>query len=454
MTIRTRLTLLFTGLMAVVLGFILVAIYALSVANTRSEFFGRLRERTTIAANVFLEKDELARQTLMQFNTRYLVTLPEEIVFLIDSAGTHRFVETSDAPIQPSHTWIEAVRTNGAIQEFDNGTQRYGTYYHDNQGDFVIIAQARDVYGQSKLDNLRLVLFGAFGAGVLLAFFAGMVFARRALQPMNAVINRVDSITASTLDERVEGGEAADEIGHLVRTFNGMLERLEESFRRQQEFVANASHELRTPLTSIVGRLEVQLARARSIDESRESNLAVLAEARRLSTIVDALLLMAQANGNAPAIERSNIRLDEMLLDAVGAARQRYGTQRIVPRLTVSGDNADSVTIAGFPTLLRVALDNVIDNAVKYSEGEITVELRANAEGCAYIVTDNGRGMSPTELTKIGTLFYRSESAKAAQGYGIGLALTGRLIDAHRGSIKIRSEEGRGTVVELRLGST
>jgi len=449
MTIRTRLTLLFTALMAVVLGVILVAVYALSEANTRNEFYGRLKERTTIAANVFLETDELARQTLIEFNTRYLITLPDEIVFLIDSSGTHRFVETTRAPVQPSLTMIDAVRSAGAIQEFDKGTQRYGTYYHDNQGDFVIIAQARDIFGQSKLDNLRLVLLGAFGTGVLLAFFAGMMFARSALRPMNVVINRVDSITASTLGERVEGGETADEIGHLVRTFNDMLERLGDSFRKQQEFVANASHELRTPLTSIVGCLEVQLARARTIEESRESNMAVLAEARRLSTIVDALLLMAQASDDSTSMQRVPIRLDEMLLDAVGAARQRYGTNRIMPRLTVNSDNADSVTIDGYPTLLRVALDNVIDNAMKYSSEDVIVELLADAEACSFVISDSGIGVRSDELAKIGSLFYRSANAKNAHGYGIGLALTGRLVEAHNGSVHIQSVEGQGTVVTI-----
>lgn len=449
MTIRTRLTMLFTGLMAIVLGLILASVYGLSVANTRSEFFGRLRERTIIAANVFLETDELARHTLMEFNSRYLVSLPEEVVFLIDSAGTHRFVETTNAPVQPSAALIDAVRRQRNVQEYDHGTQRYGTYYHDNQGSFVIIAQARDVYGQSKLDNLRLVLIGAFGVGVLLAFLAGMFFARRALMPMNEVIRRVDSISASNLDARVGGGDSQDEIGKLVRTFNGVLARLEDAFRRQQEFVANASHELRTPLTAIIGRLEVQLARARSMEESRDSNIALLAEARRLSTIVDALLLIAQAHDGDIAMEPEPIRLDELVLDAVSAARQRCGSDRIVPRLTVASDNVDLVTVTGYPALLRVALDNIIDNAVKYSSGSIRVELRAQLERCTITVEDDGIGIGSEEMEKIGRLFYRASNVRAVHGYGVGIALTRQLIAMHKADLHIDSVEGQGTTVTM-----
>jgi len=448
MMIRTRLSLWFTVLTAVALGITLVTVYALTVANTRNEFFDRLRERAAIAANVFLEKDELARTTLIEFNSRYLITLPQEVVFFIDSAGTHRFVETSNSPFQPSADLITRVRSQGSVKETDQGVQRYGIYYHDNQGSFVIIAQAYNRYGQSELDNLRIVLAGAFLAGLFLTWAAGVVFARRALQPMNNVISRVDSITASNLSARVEGGNQADEIGQLVRTFNNVLNRLEDSFNRQRSFIANASHELRTPLTNIIGQIEVQLAKARRIEESREANVHVLAEARRLSNIVDSLLVLAQADAGVLPIEFEPVRVDEVVFEVVSAAGRRHGQHRVVPHFVLDDDERN-VTVRGHATLLRVALENLVDNAIKYSTQPVTIELRTSPGFVILKVIDVGIGMTEAQRSNLGTLFYRATEARSVDGFGIGIAIAQQLVALHHGELQFSSKPKQGTVATI-----
>lgn len=142
-----------------------------------------------------------------------------------------------------------------------------GKFYTNPKERIVIFVAAIDLYGFKKLSTLSWILIIVFIAGLILVYFAGRIFADRAVQPILKVMLQVDGIGVSNLNARLEEGSGKDEIARLSATFNKLLERLETSFKVQKSFIANASHELNTPLTVITGQLEVVLMKARTNQE-------------------------------------------------------------------------------------------------------------------------------------------------------------------------------------------
>ncbi|MCK7462303.1 MAG: HAMP domain-containing protein [Sphingobacterium sp.] len=151
---------------------------------------------------------------------------------------------------------------------------------------------------------------------MIIVFFAGRIFADRALQPVSNIIAQVNGISITNLNERIDEGNGTDELARLAGTFNGMLQRLESAFRIQKNFIANASHELRTPLTVISGQLEVILMKARENEEYRNTIISVLDDIKNLNNLSNRLLLLAQASSEIAEITFSPLRIDDTLWNA------------------------------------------------------------------------------------------------------------------------------------------
>ncbi|RZK30508.1 MAG: HAMP domain-containing protein, partial [Hymenobacter sp.] len=268
MTIRNRLTWLFVGVVAVLLLAVLTVIYLLQNSSSQREFRQRLHERAQVTSYIYLEKDEMRASAFRDFEKKYLQSLTNEILQVYDANGRVRFVaedervRLSDVQLARIILYKEAYFKLGA-------RQAVGIFYRDNQGDYVIVAAAENVYGQRRLQSLATIMGVIFVVSLVVIYLAGRIFAGRALAPIAALNDQVDRITAQDLHRRVEEPlrtSERDDLRRLARTFNRLLGRLETSFDGQRTFVRNASHELRTPLTASIGELQVLLARERSAE--------------------------------------------------------------------------------------------------------------------------------------------------------------------------------------------
>ncbi|RZL13317.1 MAG: HAMP domain-containing protein, partial [Hymenobacter sp.] len=314
MTIRNRLTWLFVGIVAVLLFTVLALVYALQVTTSQREFRQRLRERAQVTSYIYLEKDEMRASAFRDFEKKYLQALSNEILQVYDAQGRVRFV-AADERVRLSDGLLARIVLNREVY-FRLGTrQAIGIFYRDNQGDYVIVAAAENVYGHRRLQSLATIMGIIFVVSLLVIYAVGRFFAGRALAPIAALNDQVDRITAQDLHQRVDEGflrtSERDDLTRLARTFNRLLERLEASFEGQRTFVRNASHELRTPLTSSIGELQVLLARERSPEAYREGATSVLGELQQLKALINNLLDLAQAEGSVALTEE--VRLDELL---------------------------------------------------------------------------------------------------------------------------------------------
>jgi signal transduction histidine kinase len=254
------------------------------------------------------------------------------------------------------------------------------------------------------------------------------------------------------LDRRLEGAEVEDELGRLTATFNNLLDRIEGSLAMQRNFVANASHELRTPLTVIQGQLDVLLLKSRSEAEYKAKISSVLDDIRNLTNISNRLLMLAQADSEYPARLFGKVAVDDLLWRCQAEIQGR--NPKAVIHITLEEElmEAEHLEVQGNEELLKSVVQNLMENAVKYSPAqEAFVSLKSTAERVLFEVRDQGIGIPEDELEQVFQPFFRSSNVKEIKGHGIGLSLVERIVRLHKGDIKVKSKAGRGTTFSVRL---
>jgi signal transduction histidine kinase len=272
------------------------------------------------------------------------------------------------------------------------------------------------------------------------------------LKPINEIIDYVNKITDSNLNLRLSQGNGKDELAELAITFNNMLERLENAFELQQNFVASASHELRTPLTSIIGNIEVLLSRQRNSEEYKIVLQTVLEEAERLHKLSDGLLNIAQASSDINNIKMEYIRIDELLEESKNAVQNQMSESKMDLYFENMPVNSDDLLIKGNKNLLLIAFENLFENANKFSENRnIKINLINSPEAITVVISDTGIGIPEKDLSNIYQTFFRAENARSFSGSGVGLSLCQKIILQHKGNLSIKSELGKGTVVSVLL---
>ena len=295
----------------------------------------------------------------------------------------------------------------------------------------------------------------AFGlpAAILIAGFAGDWLARRALRPLERMASHAEKLTADNLGERLPVENPDDELGHLARAYNLSLARIEASFAQLRRFTADASHELRTPLTAIRAVGEVALQDRRDADHYRDAIGSMLEEVDRLSHLVGSLLVLSRADTGV-ALRRQGTGLLDLTRES--AALLEILADEKGQRIEVRGD--PSVRADVDRLILRQALINLIDNAIKYSPrgGSIGIDVRRDPDGRSVIeVSDEGPGIPETHRSQVFERFYRVDKARSRDegGAGLGLSIALWAVKAHGGEIEVSSEEGNGSTFRVVLAA-
>jgi signal transduction histidine kinase len=241
-------------------------------------------------------------------------------------------------------------------------------------------------------------------------------------------------------------------MAELALTFNRMLDRLENSFDAQKDFVSNISHELRTPLAVIISQLEVAEIKERTANEHKERNRLILSEARKVSRLSNDLLDLAKAGYDPSGITFKEVRLDEVLLDATQAVLRPNPGYRIELLFEKEMEDNEGISIRGNEYLLKVAFVNLMENACKFSGNhQCSVSISFDGKNPVLRFADTGIGIVPEDLSRIFTPFFRGENKKYADGNGIGLSLTAKIIHLHNGTISVDSVPHKGTTFIIRV---
>lgn len=280
-----------------------------------------------------------------------------------------------------------------------------------------------------------------------------VVFARRALRPVDDIVAQARRIGESNLAERLAPPTSPDELGRLIDTLNDMLDRVARGMETQRRFTADASHELRSPLSRLRAEIEVTLRRPRDTGEYEETLRSCLEEVERLSQLTEELLTLAHLDADErPRGETPAIALLPIVDDAVRRMAPQAG-RRAVGVVVEPWGASPAVKAGGMA--VGLALTNILDNAVKFSPAGSAVRVGVSTDGAEalIVVSDSGPGVAPDELPRLFDRFHRGSAARESEapGFGLGLAISRAVIERQGGSIAVENTGGGGARFSIRL---
>jgi two-component system, OmpR family, sensor kinase len=293
---------------------------------------------------------------------------------------------------------------------------------------------------------------------VLLAGAGGYFLARRSLAPVVTMSAQAGRIGAENLDKRLAVKNSRDELGQLAQSFNDLLDRLDQSFERQRRFVADASHELRTPVAILFGEADVTLAQSnRTPEEYRESLSILRGEARRLKHIVEDLFTLARADAGQHPLMLADFYLDELIAECARSVRTLAGAKQIA----LHCETPREILIHADEALLRRMIMNLLDNAIKYtpSRGAVTICVGEKDSEYNVSISDTGPGI-PSELQpRIFERFFRADKVRSRTesdggGAGLGLSISQWIAEAHGGRIELTQSDENGSTFTVFFPAT
>jgi len=358
------------------------------------------------------------------------------------------------AGLVPHYVFGPWGTSGGAFGLVTSGGQRWRIYALPVHRQGALVGYVESLVPLGQLDRamqlFRLILVIMGLGGLTAALVGGWAVAGAALRPIARIVETARSIAHSrNFSRRVEVPPYRDEVGHLVETFNAMLASLEEAYRTQQRFVADASHELRAPLTAIQGNLDLLRRHPEMAASDREEALAeARREADRLTHLVADLLVLARADAGVQ-LNRRAVDLDVILLEAFRTGRQLTRGQ------VLELESVEPARVEGDAERLTQLVLILLDNAIRYtpSPGRITLGLRRIDHTVEISVRDTGVGIGPEDLPRVFERFYRADPARSrdAGGTGLGLPIARWIAEQHGGDLSLRSTPGRGTTAMIRL---
>lgn len=452
MKIRTKLAIRYTAATAAVFLFLILAIYLFSEHNRSETFFRDLKKEAITKANLFLDNrvDAVTMQSIYM-NNREFINEVEVAIYDTDFKLLYHDAREIDI-VKETPEMIKKILVKKSIEFYQDHYQAIGMEYSFHGKNYILTAAAYDGYGYENLKSLQTVLILLSLLGLIILVGVGYFLARSALSPVTAIVDEVETITAQHLNKRLPVVNEKDELGELSSTFNRMLDRLENAFHSQKMFVSNVSHELRTPMAALITELELAVLKERQPEVYKEAIRNALQDSHRIVKLIEGLLNLAKADYLPEQIRMEEVRLDELLLDArevVLKANSGYTVELVFGQ---ESDDENAITVMGNGYLLTTAFVNLIENNCKFSANKTSsVQITFWQDKSIIRFSDTGTGMSSEDVENLFVPFYRGENGWSTQGYGIGMALTQKIITLHKGSIEVNSQVGDGTVFTVEL---
>ena len=454
MKIKYKITLLFTLLVAIILLVLTVFVYYLSSVERTDVFNKRLRSRASNNAQIFDYFGDSSVTMLRRIDAGSLGLLPQKSVIIVDTLG--RILYEYNAPeaerLNPNPLLLREIKSSG--EKLFNTGQRdaIGMYYKGADQQFNIIVAAYDEEGTSRLSQLKQILGISLLIGMLVTLVVGYLFSSQLVRPITQIIHEVNNISSHNLSRRLVTGISQDELNQLARTFNDLLNRLQESFNSQRRFISNASHELSTPLTSISSQLQVTLQKERTIAEYQKVLQSIQEDVEQMRQLTRNLLEIAKTSGSHGSIELNEVRIDELLIKVIADVKRISQLYTIELQFQELPEVEECMVFGNFD-LLYIAFKNIIENGCKYSSDKRSQVDVSFCKGNIIIrVSNAGDVIAEQEIEQIFQPFFRGGNAEDIKGFGLGLPLARRIISLHKGEITVQSDL-KGTVFTLQLPS-
>lgn len=466
-SVRTRLTLWYTGVLALVLIIFCASVYYLLSSKLHKRLDADLRTTVDGIARLLvyeLTEGETEAQAVHSALTEHY--FPNQAAAIFDAQGQllsekilandHRagFPVGVSAPSEIIQFFTLSPKSKDKDDTNRIALQRV-KFAGNGKNYLVVVSQPMDLLAE-ELEILREILLAAVPLALLLAGVSGWFLARKSLSPVVVMSESARRISAENLDEQLPVANQRDELGKLAATFNEMLERLRASFTQQRHFMADASHELRTPLSVIRTAAAVTLEKPqRNESEYREALTMIDRQAIRLARIVEDMFTLARADAGKRELKLRDFYLDELVAETSHAAAVLAERKGVV----VECNTDKEAPYRGDEDLLRQMMLNLLDNAIKHtpSGGKISLRLSQNDSRHLITIEDSGRGIPAEAQPHVFERFYRADSARTrsepanGSGAGLGLSIARWIAEAHNGSLNLVHSDDTGSLFSISL---
>lgn len=445
MKIRNRLTLISSATFGFVFIIASVLIYLAFYNSSEKVVFKELQKTCLLSGIYYLEKDELPHYEHSAIKEQFEENIQNDIVRVYDWNNTIVYGEKeADRNINPKE--LEFVRKNKKLSFKSNNHFYYGIFYNDNQGDFVVFVKTKSEVFKSQTNRLLVIMIIVLFAGLLLIFFLSRLLSNIAYRPITEVISQVNSMELNSLDQPISSSNTNDEVQDLITTFNNLLSRLSDTFAIQKNFINYVSHEFKTPLASISGNLEVFAQKDRTPEEYQKVTSEALENVYHIEEILNNLMMLSGLK--TITLENETFRIDETLWNINDKIFEAYDRQEI--RIDLEVKDEKLLSVKGSELQLQLALYNLIENAVKYSDGNpIKISLSETDGQLKITIQDYGKGILKEDLDYIQQTFYRGKNVGNVKGSGIGLSLATIIFKQNNIQFSIYSKENAGTLITL-----
>ncbi|RHO73632.1 sensor histidine kinase [Parabacteroides sp. AF48-14] len=384
-----KIALFYTTITIGIIAMVTVVFYFVATNYISRLYYSYLTEKAYAIAEKHWEKDEVDEEDYARIQKHYEETLPvaSEILLNADSLAETRTVLSRYL----TDDKISDLYKGNVVRFHKDKELGAAVYYPDNEGNFIVVVISSNQYGGDIQQRIGWLLLAMLVVSAVLVYFVGRLYATR------------------------------------------MVDRIDAAYQSEKSFISNASHELNNPLTAIQGECEISLLKERTPAEYQAALGRIASETKRIIQLMKNLLFLSHGDKEILKNERETVLLADFLMQFVGN------------RIRFTTDNFAFVIQAN-PYLLKIAINNILNNACKYS-GEAPVEMRL--KGATLTITDTGIGIPEEEITRVYQPFYRASNTREFAGHGIGLSLSMRILRTYGAEVNILSEVGKGTTVAI-----
>lgn len=449
MNLRTRLTTYSTFAFGIVFLVASLLIFLAYYSKTQDTVYNSLKKTTLLSAIYYLEQDELSQSEHSVVKEEFRAAIQSKNVAVYDAVDVLSYgALTEDLMLSPK--MLERVRANKSYHFKNKEHFYYGIYYPDNQGDFVVFARESSSDFIDQMRTLIFILGTVLLGGLLAIYFLSRYISEIAYKPIKNIVKQVNEVNYSNLEQGIETPKSNDELEELIYTYNNLLARLSETFLIQKNFINYVSHEFKTPLTAISGNLEVFAQKERTPMEYQQVAHDALENVYKIENILSNLLLLSGLK-NAEK-DSGLIRIDELIWNIYEALQDKLIEFKTTIQIDLQVEDFSKLEYRGNETLIHLALYNLIENAIKYSNNNpIVIKLAVVDSQLQVIIADKGKGIAEEELAFIKQTFYRGKNVGTVKGSGIGLSLATIIFEQHHVQFDIASDLQQGTSITLRF---
>lgn len=443
MKLKHRLALYSVLIFSVVILIVSAVIYYSFYREMEKKEIKSLQNKTLLASIYYLEKDELPTLEHENIKSQLQKTISRKNIIVYD-ASNNKFNGNMPVDKQITSDFIERVR-NKKNDFFTSPDYFYnGMFYHDNQGDFVVITREPKNEFNDQMQSLMHILISVSLIGLLFIYLFSNFLGFIAYEPILKIMEQIKERDAKNFTEPIQLKKSYAEIEDLVETYNHFIDRVAQTFNVQKNFIDYVSHELRTPITALQGTLEVNGNKNRTLAELE----SVISELKQytydLQETLEQMMLLSGAKTN---FEFQHVRIDEVVWQVIENA-VLYHQARI--NVDIQVENEQLLHIQGNEKLLELALNNLLSNAIKYSDNQpIQIQFIEIDSRLQIHILDLGIGILEADLNHIKQNFFRGQNTQQYQGKGIGLSMAHIILTLHQIRLTIRVNEPKGTKVTL-----